>query len=255
MLVARLALERARAAQLLPGVDVLPLQHGDQIVALDRLTAPHAEPRQRVVGAQPQRRGASLGAPVERVLGELVVAARERLRRRLELEAVVAGPRRVGAVADLDHDLRQRQHRRRSSSCSGLIGAECGRSPGRSPSSLVRLSEARERSSGDWRDGAWDSRRRRGSGRGVGSVESRGDAGWRDDSGWRGRSGGGGGDDRGVCAGSPCRAERSTRRIIGAQDGWAASARGRDSRRDVRLVSGSSSSELLRVEGGGWRCP
>ena len=65
VLVARLALERARAAQLLPAVDVLPLERGDQIVALDRLAAPHAELRQRVVGAQPQRRRASLRAALE----------------------------------------------------------------------------------------------------------------------------------------------------------------------------------------------
>ena len=105
MLVARLALERARAAQLLPGVDVLPLERGDQIVALDRLAAPHPELSQRVVGAQPQRRRAPLRAALEPLLGELVVAAGERLRRGLELQAVVARPRGVGAVADLDHDL------------------------------------------------------------------------------------------------------------------------------------------------------
>ncbi len=122
MLVARLALERARAAQLLPAVDVLPLERGDQIVALDRLAAPDPELSQRGVGAQPQRRRAPLRAALETLLGELVVTAGERLRRGLELEAVVTGPRGVGTVADLDHDLRQRQHRRTSSLLSELIG-------------------------------------------------------------------------------------------------------------------------------------
>ena len=49
VLVARLALERPRPAELLRGVHVLALQHRDQVVPLDRLTAPHPEPRQRIL--------------------------------------------------------------------------------------------------------------------------------------------------------------------------------------------------------------
>ena len=128
-LVARLALERARATQLLPAVDMLPLERGDQIVALDRLAAPHPELNQRGVGAQPQRRRPPLRAALETLLGELVVTAGERLRRRLELKAVVTGPRGVGAVADLDHDLRQRQHQRASSSGNGLTGGSVASYP------------------------------------------------------------------------------------------------------------------------------
>ena len=50
-----------------PVSHMLPLQHRDQIVALDRLTAPHAELRERVIGAEPQRRGGPLGAALEPV--------------------------------------------------------------------------------------------------------------------------------------------------------------------------------------------
>lgn len=48
-----LAFERARAAELLPGLDMLALQHCDQIIAIDRLTPPHAELRECLVGAEP----------------------------------------------------------------------------------------------------------------------------------------------------------------------------------------------------------
>ena len=122
VLVARPALQQARAAQLLTGLNVLPLQHGDQIVALDRLPAPHAELSQRVIETQPQHGGAPARAPLKTLLRELVIAACERLRRRLQLQAIVARPRRVGTVPDLDHDLRQRQHRFRSSSVTELMG-------------------------------------------------------------------------------------------------------------------------------------
>ena len=49
LLVARLALEHSRPAQLLAGLDVLPLQHRDQIVPLDRLSraAPRTAPAPR----------------------------------------------------------------------------------------------------------------------------------------------------------------------------------------------------------------
>ena len=97
VLVARPALQQARAAQLLTGLNVLPLQHGDQIVALDRLPAPHAELSQRVIETQPQHRGAPARAPLKTLLRELVIAACERLRRRLQLQAIVARPRRVGS--------------------------------------------------------------------------------------------------------------------------------------------------------------
>jgi hypothetical protein len=58
LLIARLALERARAAKLLAALDVLALQDGDQIIAVDRLPTAHAELGQRVIGPEPQRRSA-----------------------------------------------------------------------------------------------------------------------------------------------------------------------------------------------------
>jgi hypothetical protein len=121
VLVARLTLQRPRTAQLLAGPDVLSLKRRDQIVTLDRLPAAHAKLRHRGIGAQPQRRG-PFGAALDTLLGELVVAAGERLRRGLQLQAVVAGAGGVGAVADLDHNFRQRQHAVCSSLRSGLIG-------------------------------------------------------------------------------------------------------------------------------------
>jgi hypothetical protein len=57
---------------------------------------------ERVIGAEPQRRRAPLGAALVSLLRELIVAALERLRRGLELQAIIARSRRVGAVADLD---------------------------------------------------------------------------------------------------------------------------------------------------------
>ena len=67
-LVARLALERPRAAQLLAGPDVLPLQYGDQIVPLDRLAAPHAElpPPEPSRNAHHRRARATAGPPGSR---------------------------------------------------------------------------------------------------------------------------------------------------------------------------------------------
>jgi hypothetical protein len=115
------ALEHARPAQLIACPDVLPLERGDQIVALNRLTTPHAKLRERVVGAEPQRRRAPLRAALKTFLRELVVGPRERLRSGLKLEAVVTRPRRVDAIPDFDHDFRQRQHGTASSAVDELM--------------------------------------------------------------------------------------------------------------------------------------
>jgi hypothetical protein len=145
VLVTRFALEHARTAELLAGLRMLPLQHGNQLIALDRAAAPHPELRERVVRAEPQRRGASPGAALETLWRQLVIAAHEPLRSRVQLEAIVARPRRIGAVPHLDHDLGQRQQRS-SSSHNELMGRSVAGDP--DGVRLVRLSEARERSPG-----------------------------------------------------------------------------------------------------------
>ena len=130
VLVARLALERPRPAELLPGLHVLALQHRDQLLPLDRLTAPHPEPRQSILRTQPQRRSRPLRDALGLLDLQLVVSACERLRRSRGLEPVVARPRSVRAVSDLDHDLRQRQHSGSgSSSCTELMVRSVARHP------------------------------------------------------------------------------------------------------------------------------
>jgi|SRR5450755_3798159 len=81
VLVARLALERPRPAELLPGLHMLTLQHRDQLLALDRVTTPHPEPRQSILRTQPQRRSRPLRDALGLLRLKLVVGPRERLRR------------------------------------------------------------------------------------------------------------------------------------------------------------------------------
>ena len=104
---------------------------GDQIIALDRLAAPHPELREGLIGTEPQR-GAAFRDGLEPVGCELIVGAHECLRSRFQLQAVIARPRRVGAVTDLDHHLGERQHDARSSSINELTASQRGRRTGRS---------------------------------------------------------------------------------------------------------------------------